>query len=417
MKKLKFNETASKHLKQLEELRSPEDLKLINELANYIDCKKADNFVIIPCHIKESGLKESLLAYKDAALDPSTEIIVFINASESSSDQEFQELAAKRILDIEAAMHDLAALKVQVLSHHFRSKRNQSRIRGVVTDALIKQCLETGIEDPILISNDADALAYAPNYLKEIRESFRNNELLDFASGPIFWSGCDSQARIRYRPEIPLPEVFLSDFFGQFGDEIYREYGHIYTTGCNSAFRLASVCAINGYDFSYEPSFDVEIGVRLKEMRQAAAEDSAGFSQFLYKCSLSTNPRRAFYAQLKNIPYGMQFDNFATVLGAELSILECIEAYQNSKEFLQIDELKDYEANKSKVHQRLSSTFEQFIIGEAAQNKAAFAKRLADRLGMEVLELDASSDRFSISFNWDKSTQFLNRIVQWAKYL
>ena len=452
MRTLSFNTEAKKHIANLGKLRSAADCELIDSYD--IDCKGADTFVIIPCHVKEQGLYESLLAYKDAGISKYCSLIIYLNAGARTSKKDYSSLLKKRLKEIERAKAELPSLKMQVFSHHFTDNAIISRIRGIITDALIKCCFEQKIKDPILVSNDADALHYSKGYFKHIRDAIRKSEI-DFLSGTIFWTGCDHAGRVRYKPAVPLPELYLNDLYGQSGDEVYRDYGGVYTTGCNSAFRLSAVAAIGGYDYEFAPFFDVEIGTKLKEFRQdeidakrfgnngsEKAQDKMVNAAYMDECALSTNPRRAMLAFLNAVPYGEQFQNVGTVLGADLDISEYIDSYRSNENYIQAEDLLAYHKSakaKEKVHTRIRASYLHFLQGEPTRNKVMFTKMLCPRAGLVISKVDTfdpdseSNEELddpptpeqlariknrllisNIDFDWEQST-LISKLVNWIK--
>lgn len=420
MYELSFTEEAERYANKLASLRSPGDLKLIDNLASQIDCSSADTFIVIPAHVRERALKESLLAYSNAGADKQFLCIIFLNGGPDITAEEFEKLTEKRLSEVRAAQLQLPQLKFTPLVHHFSENSLLSRIRGVITDALVKACHQQQIADPVLVSNDADALVYSFGYLKELRSVFKTSPELDYLSGTIYWSGCDEDGRIRYEPPLAMPEIFLSDVFGQIVDEIYRQHGSIYATGCNSAFRLASIAAINGYDYDFFPFFDVEIGNVMDRFRfdRHGAETEKSFARFMKNCRLTTNPRRAILALLNNVPYGEQFNSVATHLGADLDLSEYASAYVNTPAFMQAADLLSYyqsEKKREKVHSRIAACFVDFIKGEAARNKKALAEHLCPRVGLEIEHLvSEDSDLRSISFNW-KNSSLPAMLVNWIE--
>lgn len=459
MRKLSFKKEAEKHIANLPVLRSAADCKLISSFE--IDCVGADTFILIPCHVKEQGLYESLMAYVDSGFGKNFRIVVFLNGGPDLSKKDYANLRKRRKTDIKRAEASWPALQIQVFSNHFKEAATLSRIRGIITDALIRCCYEQKIKDPILVSNDADALSYSKNYLKLIRNAFRKTGI-DFLSGTIFWTGCDEEGKIMYSPPVPLPEVYLNDLLGQSGDEVYREYGSVYSSGCNSAFRLATVAAIHGYDYEYAPFFDVEIGNQLKQFRlrdeaanpehvfskngnQESSDEKEASAAFLADCVLSTNPRRAILAFLNGVPYGEQFDSVATILGADLSLETYTTAYINNKTYIQQEDLLAYPmstAAQEKLHERITINYLHFLQGEPTRNKVAFTRLLCEKAGLAVAAIktyDPNPDReiseaerelseeqqrayvksrlqiSEIEFDWSKSS-LPRKLVAWIKH-
>ncbi len=414
-----FKPEATQFFDTFPQFREDEDQELVSQFSKKLDVGGFDTFVIIPCYVKEPGVYESLKAHAEASPPDKCLFVVFINASEYSiASDEFEILSAQREVDIDRAAADFPSLKLKRFTHHFSGRAIISRIRGIITDAVLKSCFEQQVTNPVIISNDADALAYAPDYVTNMANCFRNASQIDYASGPIWWSGCDPSGLARYSPAQAMPEIYINDYFGQFGDEIYRQTTPVYTTGCNSAFRGASLCGIRSYNYTFAPSYDLEIGRFFNMVREKVfGDDPRLHGAFVRECVLTTNPRRAAIAILGNVPFGMQFDNFGSVIGADIGLAECIAAYQGTSKFLQLEELleTDDAAVLAKVRLRIINVFWHFLRGEPTDNRKALAEMIAPRAGLvlEDVEFDGKNV-LDITVDWDRST-LVQHLVDWAK--
>lgn len=414
-----FKPEAKQFFDTLSQFRTPEDQVLIFHFAAQLDVAGYDSFVIIPAYAKEPGLYEALKAHALAEPPGSCLYIVFINGNEYLlSTDEFEQLARLREAEVDRAAADFPVLKLRRFTYHFPDKAIISRIRGVMTDAVLKRCFEQNVEEPVIISNDADALVYSTGYVNSMVECFRRNPQIDYASGPIWWSGCEPSGRVCYSPSRALPEVYLNDFLGQFGDAIFRQSSPVYTTGCNSAFRGASLCGIRSYNYTFAPSYDLEIGRFFNLVREKVfGEDPKPHGGFVEQCALTTNPRRAVIASLGDVPFGMQFDNFGTVIGADIGLAECISAYEHNAKMLQVGDLLNLsdEETLEKVRWRIIRVFLHFLSGEPTDNRKKFAQLIAPQAGLSLLDVETDGKFVTnMTVDWANSP-LLQKLVDWAE--
>jgi len=410
-----FNAEAQRYVDSLASARAENDLHLIYDFEKQIRVHHENLFVLIPCYIEETGLFASLEAYVESGIPRSCMFVVFINASKANvGEKRFAELLEARLKEVDAARQDFGETKLIAVHHHFESKPTLSRLRGLVTDAVVKGCLVRRTANPIVVSNDADAIWYAPDYLENIRKAFDETPEADYMSGPISWSGMDEDGFVRYEPFMPLPEVYLSDLLSQIADDVYREQSPVYTTGCNSAYRLSTLCTVGGYDYTFAPYFDVEIGRVLNRHKEAQGGSAMSSGIFLPDCFLITSPRRAIHAQLENIPYGHQFETFGTVLGSSIELDTGVELYRKSKLFMQIEDLMNLEENREKVESRLTSVFKQWLEGEPTPYKRTLASKIAPSAGI-ALDTTGGAEQTSDSIQVDwKNSPLVSVLESWA---
>jgi hypothetical protein len=409
--------------------RSEEDIRLIDDFVKQIDVGDENLFVLIPCYVEETGLAESLSAYVESGIPQNCLFIVFINASDRIDDETFNALLDQRIADVEsisAGFEDTQS-RLVVINHRFESKQTLSRIRGLMCDAVAKSCIKRriasaeipdAVTEPdaeiVIVSNDADAISYSLNYLELIRKAFLEDPDLDYISGPISWSGMDQDGWVRYEPFVPLPEIYLNDLLSQIADDIYRLQSPVYSTGCNSAFRLSTLCTIGGYDYDFAPYFDVEIGRALNRYRSGRNEEAMKHCRFLADCALITNPRRAIHAHLENIPYGQQFENFGSLLGSDIDVEGSVNLYRQSKLFIQWEDLIDLSKTADKVYPRLTAAVLQWLEGEPTPHKKTLLTALAPKAGITVDTIYGDGEKIEdAEINWNDS-EFLTVLSAWA---
>lgn len=411
-----FFAEAKNYLDKISKLRFADDFRLIKSFSEQIPASNL--LVLIPCYAEEPGLRESLMAYSKSGIPDGCAFVVFINGADKLDDQQFGVLMDARLADVESVRVHFGTGKLVVVAHHFASRPTLSRVRGLITDAAIMSCCaaeRTGLEDPVIVSNDADAISYAVDYLNNIRRAFNEDAHLDYVSGPISWSGMDEDGMARYEPAHPLPEIYFCDLLSQIADDVYREHSPVYTTGCNSAYRLSALCTIGGYDYSFDPFYDVEIGKVLNEHRRNQGNDPKRFGAFLEECLLITNPRRAIYAQLKDIAYGRQFETFGTVFGTNIDLATSIAIYRKSAAFLQLEDLLRAEQNESKIRARLIAAFLKWLEGEPIQQKKTLARLIAPKIGLELDSITGDGERIDeIKVDWTKSS-LISILENWSQ--
>ncbi|MBX9693185.1 MAG: hypothetical protein K2Z81_12425 [Cyanobacteria bacterium] len=249
-----------------------------------------------------------------------------------------------------------------------------------------------------------------------MKDPLEQDKSVDFISGEKIWSGLDGYGIPRYNPPEPLPELFLKDVLGHASDDVYRQYSPVYTTGCNSAFRLSTVCSIDGYDYTFDPSFDVEIGAVLSKYAVISQKAEAGqFGRFLPECLLVANPRRNVYAQLNDIPYGLQFDlTFGSVYGSDIDLADGIAAYMKNLDFIQMEDLLNFAERKEKIYSRITATFLRWLDGEPTGWKKTLAETIAPRVGLAIGRIHSEGEKIEgLEFDWDESS--LHRAMEeWA---
>ncbi len=412
-----FHEEAKRFISDLQSLRSQEDIRLIEEISSKLILRGEELFVLIPCYIKELELLQSIRALAQAGIPDKCMFVVFVNGGEQIDPSLFTELANSRLKELDQVKESFPELNLIAVTHQFKGKPTISRIRGILTDAVTRSCLDHNSDDPIIVSNDADALAYAPGYLLRIREAFAQDTSIDYISGDINWSGLDGRGLPRYSPAEPLPELFLKDVLGHASDDIYRQYSPVYTTGCNSAFRLSTICSIDGYDYKFDPSFDVEIGAVLSKFATISEKATPGqFARFIPECLLVANPRRNVYAQLNDIPYGLQFDlTFGTVYGSDIDLEDGINTYLQNDEFIQMKDLLNFDECKNKIYSRMTKTFLRWLDGEPTDWKRTLAETVAPKVGLKIADIQANGEMVEIiEFDWQECT--LDKAMEaWAK--
>ncbi|MBX9693184.1 MAG: hypothetical protein K2Z81_12420 [Cyanobacteria bacterium] len=157
-----FHDEATRFINDLPSMRTEEEISLIEKISQQITIRDEELFVLIPCYVKELELLQSILAHGQAGIPDRCMFVVFINGGEQIEGQLFSELAASRLNELNQAKEAYPDLNLASVTHHFQGRPTISKIRGVLTDAVTMSCLASDRVDPIIVSNDADALAYAP---------------------------------------------------------------------------------------------------------------------------------------------------------------------------------------------------------------------------------------------------------------
>ncbi|HEY2030496.1 MAG TPA: hypothetical protein VGH20_14940 [Myxococcales bacterium] len=347
--------------------RAPADREWIRETAAQIRLATGTRSItLVPAFAREAGVARGLATALHGCDLRRHHLVLFVNAAAPSCSRADYEAGAGRI---RAAVRRLAAawpgLRLTLLERFLPRPILVTRLRGIVTDAVILAAAAARLEDPLLVYNDADQLWAPPGYLDRLVRLFARRRRLDLVTGPVLYGFEPGQDYGRASAP-PAPELLLGARFihaveraAARGDGVKR---HLRTSGANTAFRLASLIAAGGYDDALE---DVQIGTSLAAMRCPRSNDVGSppeHQAFDLRTAVATDPRRQVEAILAGCTASEAWDfrDYRDALGAEMRAREQMDAYARSPELLQAREVRAMRrdpAAREKVRARVLFNF------------------------------------------------------------
>ncbi len=273
--KLNFRNEVKIFKQALPQLRSEKQLKAIANLAAKIKLKRHAKLVIaMPAYVGEQNLLAAVRSSLDSANGGgSAAVILFLNASAVTSAKKFQSLLAARKVELEELCASSRG-RLQIIDYHFSGSTRMGAIRGLLTDAIALAASNAGIDDLIVISNDADQIECCSNYVKKVIKFFGDNEEVDAGEGLIQWGTALERSKM---PELRLVELIINNIDLRPNREFIGSIPAIHAWGANSFFRLSSYCAIGGYKYGMRSSEDADLLQRIEIARML---DTGGFVGF-----------------------------------------------------------------------------------------------------------------------------------------
>ena len=268
-----FEHQATHYLSQLD------DTKWYNIISKYLSKKsicyalslKYKVFVVIVCagHSEGEGIVTTLTHLANQTLDKILyEVILFINTKSGLEDVTTP--------FVDQFIDDNQNIPIQVF-HHTWSVEEQAELRfgilrKIATDLAIIRALEQKIQDPFIVSLDADVCScsniYLASYVKRFTASTHPFAIL----GKVDWSGYEKNDL--YRVSIRMFQ-YIDVFDRHAGISQKNLLGKfpriIELNGCNSAFRASIYCYIGGYNPNrdiefYQQAEDSEFGYRISAL-------------------------------------------------------------------------------------------------------------------------------------------------------
>lgn len=421
---LDFRMEATLYLDRMK--RTDTEREIIEHFSNEIEFSRDTRTITtIPAYIKEGNLKQTLATYGQGHF-PNHHIVVFLNAGKEMTETGYKTELEKRKSEIAEVQKAFPQLKISVINHLFESKPTLGSVRGLMADAIVTSAMRVNLTDPVLISNDADQLAIGAEYVESILKYYHANPLLDATGCAIFWGGYGPDGKSYIGP-IKIPELFFGDLYLQASDQVVRngEGGTIpnfYTSGPNSTFRLAALCAMGGYDYALDFKEEVEIGRRAKAMRMAE-DDSVFFHpehfKFIDETYVVTSPRRAIRGILAGKSLVEQWDDFPQMFHAtEIPTDLLIGAYPIRDDLLQpgdiIMSMRGDPESTRKLHNRIKTVFLLSCRVDRVKT-IQHLQAIAHRLGVNIVnqQFDNESNLTELDIDWTKS-DIISRLSQWA---
>lgn len=210
----------------------------------------------------------------------------------------------KTLTEINRFKADYPDMHVQVITEKLSYEDAKiGNIRATLSDIVIRRQLQRGENAPelIMVSNDADNVGIAPEYISNFIELFDNNPNVDAMLGQLDWDP---------RSYVKNPLLHISNRFFQYMDVQGRAQGHHGSSGANFAYRATNYAAVNGYDSEATIGEDVDFGARLREARRGSKNhrpiDFAGAR----KSRVYSSSRRAEKAINEMVPTIDQWQEF-----------------------------------------------------------------------------------------------------------
>lgn len=344
--------------------RRSNDLLIIDNLAKHIEfVRKTRAIVAIPAHVGETGLGQTIRSILSETRDMnSLEIVVLLNADKTISKKQFSINRDARINEIERTLSSVRGsqrrrgarfTRVTVVSHHFRNSVKMGQVRGCLVDAIVKSAHAAKLIDPLLISHDADQLAVSKNYYKVLLQTMRRDSEIDAGEGVIRWG--DSRDRIEM-PELLLNEV-VSRYFDLRPNKKYRgPRPALHGYGANSFFRLATYCAVGGYDYTLKSGEDLELLQRIEIARIQGRGQFVGFYgqnvRLLPSLEITTNARNLAQSIVSGKALLTELNHFN--LSGHLSIEPMIRKYTQRRSLIQKDDMKFSRPLQAKIEKKNS---------------------------------------------------------------
>ena len=354
-----FSEIAPAYITSVISNRSAELRSQITYLADDISLS-SQLIYAIPIHAKEALNIVEFFSNMKLLCKTGAHVVLFINGCKAD--------------DIEAGQKLYQSLKdnigqldrhIDIVSLFFDQRQTIGTVRGVLTDSVIVASMRAKFNDPILISYDCDNEYFPTNRNETILKHFENPKI-DAVTGPLFY-GYNNEGKVFSSEKLNAPELMLENRMfhvrrsmmvkGLITSDVFFS-----TEGPNSAFRMASLCAAGGYDYSLSSAEDDRLGLAIYLSRRSdqIAFPSDAHHVFAEELLLATNCRRAFDAVTNGLTIRDSWDSFVSAFGHSLNVSSICERYKSSLKFLQMADLLDFEENSPKLHDRLNARTIQF---------------------------------------------------------
>jgi hypothetical protein len=268
-----FETEARQYLAQLDDTKWYNTISksLFESIQNTVVSLKYKVFVVIVCagHSEGAGVVTTLTHLANQTLDTSLyEIILFINTKDGLED-----ITTPFVSNFIASNQ---CIPIHVFHHTWNiEEQTQLRfgiLRKIATDIAIMRAFGQKIQNPFIVSLDAD-VHYCPNsYLTSYVRRFLSPTYPFAILGKVDWSGYEQNDL--YRASIRMFQYI--DVFdrhaGVSTSNLLSKFPRIIElNGCNNAFRASVYCHLSGYDPSrdieyYQQAEDSEFGYRISSL-------------------------------------------------------------------------------------------------------------------------------------------------------
>lgn len=369
--KLDFKKEYSQYFDSLKN-NDPDRYEDISGIASKIKLSpQTESIVSIPCYVKEPNLSRTLENYANQT-NKNFEIVICLNGGPMDEDtdksrEQFRGEVNNRMEEIRKIKAKYPDLKIHAFNTQFPDRPNIGQVRGLLSQIVCLSAANAGIEDPIIISNDADNYGLSSKYIESFTRKFKDNEDLDYILGQIEW---DADAKNPDSFSKKCPELFMGQRVTQITDAIIRwksspkEGKNIGSSGANTAIRAKSYLAVGGYDDNWEKAEDVILGRRLRLMRyDGTSSDLLNKKHQSYSPSarLQTSPRRALSTIVNNYSFPEQWHDFENKLGAGINDKDISDLYAKDGHLVQTSDIEAAAAGDEKALTKIKTRMEYMM--------------------------------------------------------
>jgi len=383
---------SSEHKQQVDRLVG--QIEPINEKCRVSVC------IPVAGHQEEKNIYRTLENYtKQTVDDDEFEIVLFVNNPDK--DQKGNPYSSdKTLAEIDRFKKDYPQIKLRSMHEVLVNKDQQNigTIRKLLNDAVLVRQLARGkdVKDLIMVSNDADNLGIAPEYIRNFIKRFDSDKKVDAMLGQVDW---DPEGYVKY------PALHMGTRLFQYLNAIGRhKTGRMISSGANFAFKSSILAAIGGYRDKISGGEDIAIGQAIMSARKGDKEriKYAGAKN----SRIYTSLRRAI-DQWKNhaLPPIKQWSRGFSAFDDEIRKIQS----GDNKE-IDFDSLEDLEKLKQQIEYVLNSTLDTYEAGEKIGKDAKFYKKAIGWMGIKY-KLDDKGDIVVTSMD-----SLLNGLKEYQKY-
>lgn len=258
--------------------------------------------VAIPSYGEGSRIKHTLQQYVDQDLDLNFyEIIILDNHPESVADDN----TADEVARLKEEHPELSV----IFAHKTWSDNELATVgnaRKYVSDIALARIINSEVSNPntILVSNDADAIAIAPNYLRSMLQKFDSSPQVD---GLV--TDLKLPAHVMAKPNINVAYKILGmleEGLTQAVEETGQPKDPAAFIGKSSAFRVSMYAAVGGFNPNAAIAEDIELSWMMSDARNWNADRVIQFRD----TNLTTDPRRHLDAVANSVPINQMLFDF-----------------------------------------------------------------------------------------------------------
>lgn len=336
--------------------RPPAARRIVQELAEGVTLRLDTRLVVaIPVFAREQHVERSLATYLDSAQDLSaTTFLLFVNAwSQTCSPTDF----TRHVSRIRRALQRIAVrsqheLCGHVIALHSKHRLTMGAIRATMHDVLVEAAIRSGHGEFVVLFNDADQLAIAPSTFARVKATFSAEALVDLVCMPVS-HGYDAEGTSFLGDQPLAPELLLGVRYNHCAwlttkfDQAPLEW-LLESDGGAFAVRLASLCAVGGFDGERAQGEDNAIALKVKAFRRIADRPDAmsrpppPYLQFDADSGVVSDPRRLLNAIVhgQTANHAWRWQPFAENLGTSFSVRRLLRQYSRRAELLQASDLR-----------------------------------------------------------------------------
>lgn len=390
--------------------RTASDGEWVRQTAEQIELRPGTRSItVVPAFAREPAIARSLATALSGSDLRRHHLLLFVNAAAPACSRAAYDQGVRRVRGGVRRLLAWPDIRVTLLERYLPRPVPVTRLRGIVTDAVILAAMRARLEDPLLVYNDADQLWAQPGYLDRLVRLFARRRRLDLVTGPVLY-GFEPGHDYGRRFAPPVPELVLGARFihaveraGARGDGVKR---HLRTSGANTAFRLASLIAAGGYDDALE---DVQIGSSLAAMRCPRRDDvhsPVEHQRFDARSTVATDPRRQMEAILAGCTASEAWDfrDYRHALGAEMRPREQQDAYARSSGLLQVRDVRAMRREAAALEKVRARVLFNFLRPLTAVNHR-WLRSVSRSFGIGLRDpvIDAEGKLAAVSVDWRHS--------------